>query len=185
MTAAHARAAVEVTGSRHDQPHAAEGDQAAAAWAALGTALGSHLDREEHEVLPLPGRRVTAAEREPVAKYFVRALGPRRPLAHIPWLSSAAGARERKQVLRTQPAAFRVIEALTRPRHARRRLRLGLPQALPAPAAHPGPPDRGPAGDARSRNPATRPGPALPAPQGPGSHPCTGPGDSGGQHDVP
>ncbi len=84
MTAAHARAAVEVTGSRHDQPHAAEGDQAAAAWAALGTALGSHLDREEHEVLPLPGRRVTAAEREPVAKYFVRALGPRRPLAHIP-----------------------------------------------------------------------------------------------------
>jgi hypothetical protein len=38
--------------------------------------------------------------------------------------------QERKQVLRTQPAAVRVIEALTRPRHARRRLRLGLPQAL-------------------------------------------------------
>jgi hypothetical protein len=177
MTAAHARAALEVTGSRHDQPHAAEGDQAAAARAALGTALGRHLDREEHEVLPLPGRRVTAAEPEPVAKYFIRALGPRRLLARIPWLSSPAGARERKQVLPAQPAAFRVIEALTRTWYARRRLRLGLPEALPAPAVHPGPPADGPAGDRASAEPGSQARPGAAAPQGPGSHPYTGPGD--------
>jgi len=35
-------------------------------------------------------------------------------LAYIPWLSSAAGAHERKLLLRTQPAAVRAIEALTR-----------------------------------------------------------------------
>src|SRR5258708_24544545 len=42
--AADARAALEVTGSRHGQARTAERDQAAATWAALTTALGSHLD---------------------------------------------------------------------------------------------------------------------------------------------
>lgn len=129
---ADARAALEATGSRHARAQAAERDQAAAAWAALSTALGSHLDKEEQEVLPLLGQRVTAAEWKPTEKYFIRTLGPRRLLAYIAWLSSAAGTQERKQLLRTQPAAFRVIEALTRPWHARWRLRLDLPDALPA-----------------------------------------------------
>jgi len=134
---ADARAALEVTGARHGQPRTDGRDQAAAAWAALSSALGGHLDKEEREVLPLLGQRVTAAEWKPLEKYFIRTLGPRRLLAYIPWLSSAAGTQERKQLLRAQPAAFRVIEALTRPWYARRRLRLGLPDVLPAPSVRP------------------------------------------------
>jgi hypothetical protein len=181
---ADARAALEATGSRHDQPQAAGRDPAAVAWAALSTALGSHLDREEQQVLPLLGQRVTAAEWKPVDRYFIRTLGPRQLLAYIPWLSSAADAHERTQLLRTQPAAFRVIEALTRPWFARRQLRLGLPQPLPASAARPltactlpgrGPRDRGTGNQASS---------ALPEPQGPGSHPYT-PAINGGHDDVP
>ena len=135
--AADAGAALEAAAARHGRPRTAGRGQAAAAWAALSSALGSHLDKEEREVLPLLGQRVTAAEWKPVETYFIRTLGPRRLLAYIPWLSSAAGSGERKQLLRTQPAAFRVIEALTRPWYARRRLRLGLPEALPAPSVRP------------------------------------------------
>ena len=69
---------------------------------------------------------MTAREWEPVNQFYVRTLGPRRLPGYIPWLSSAAGPQLRQRLLTAQPAAFRVIEALTRPGHARWRRRHGL-----------------------------------------------------------
>jgi Hemerythrin HHE cation binding domain len=125
--AADARRALDIMASRRRAgPAPAAPAQAASALAALYSSLGSHLDKEERDVLPLLGQRVTAREWVPVDQFYVRTLGLRKLPGYIPWLSSAASPQLREQLLATQPLAFRLIEVLTRPGYARWRRRHGL-----------------------------------------------------------
>lgn len=94
-------------------------DSAVDATVALRDVLGTHLDIEDRDVLPMFLRHFTAEEYDEVEQRARRIGSPSKLLFMVPWLLEAAAPDEKARLFGKAPTAFKLLWFASRHRYER------------------------------------------------------------------